>query len=112
MRVNSGFIFHHANAFEVGDTIYLDSIAYASLPQVQPDSNYKEVDFNKLDPGQLWRFTIDLKQETVEKELLESRCCEFPTLHPDKVGRDYRYLFIGAAHNDTGVMLPYKGFSS
>ena len=107
-EVNSGFIFHHANAFEVGEKIYLDSIAYASLPQVQPDTNYKEVDFNKLDPGRLWRFTIDLQAETVGKELLESRCCEFPTLHPDKVGRDYRYLFIGAAHNDTGTNAPLQ----
>ena len=108
-EVNSGFIFHHANAFETEDKIYLDSIAYATLPQVQPNSNYKEVDFNKLDPGQLWRFTIDLQAETVEKKLLESRCCEFPTLNPDKVGRDYRYLFIGAAHNDTGRNAPLQG---
>ena len=108
-EVNSGFIFHHANAFETEDKIYLDSIAYATLPQVQSDSNYKEVDFNKLDPGQLWRFTLDLQAETVEKKLLESRCCEFPTLHPDKVGRDYRYLFIGAAHNDTGRNAPLQG---
>ena len=109
LEVNSGFIFHHANAFEIEDKIYLDSIAYASLPQVQPDTNYKEVDFNKLDPGQLWRFSIDLDRETVNQELLESRCCEFPTLHPDKVGRDYRYLFIGAAHNDTGANAPLQG---
>lgn len=34
--------------------------------------------------------------------MMESRCCEFPTLHPDKVGRSYRYLFIGAAHDATG----------
>ena len=107
-EVSSGFIFHHANAFEVGEKIYLDSIAYVSLPQVQPDSNYTEVDFNKLDPGKLWRFTIDLQAETVGKELLESRCCEFPTLNPDKVGRDYRYLFIGAAHNNTGTNAPLQ----
>ncbi len=107
--IDSGFIFHHANAFEVGDTIYLDSIAYASLPQVQPDTNYKEVDFEKLDPGQLWRFSLNLQTETVEKELLEARCCEFPTLHPDKVGRDYRYLFVGAAHNNSGTNAPLQG---
>ena len=107
-EINSGFIFHHANAFELDNKIYLDSIAYATLPQVQADSNYKEVDFNQLDPGQLWRFKIDLQEETVAKKLLESTCCEFPTLHPDKVGRDYRYLFIGAAHNNTGRNAPLQ----
>jgi len=29
--------------------------------------------------------------------MLESRCCEFPSVHPAKVGRPYRYLYIGAA---------------
>ena len=108
LKVQSGFVFHHANAFEVEEEICIDSIAYESLPQVQPDSNYKEVDFNSLDPGKLWRFSLNLVDETVAKKLIESTCCEFPTLHPDKVGRNYRYLYIGAAHNDTGRNAPLQ----
>jgi all-trans-8'-apo-beta-carotenal 15,15'-oxygenase len=100
--VQSGFVFHHANAFEREGNVIIDSVAYASLPQVQPDSNYKEVDFEALDPGQLWRFTLNLADNTVENKLLESRCCEFPFVNPAKVGREYRYLFLGAAHNPTG----------
>ena len=106
--VESGFVFHHANAFEAEGKVCIDSIAYASLPQVQPDSNYKEVDFDSLDPGQLWRFTLNLQDGTVKRKLIEPRCCEFPTIHPDKVGRDYRYLFIGAAHEDTGRNAPLQ----
>ncbi|NET87343.1 MAG: carotenoid oxygenase family protein [Kamptonema sp. SIO1D9] len=30
------------------------------------------------------------------------RSCEFPALHPEKVGRTYQYLFLGAAHQATG----------
>ncbi len=100
--VQSGFVFHHANAFEREGKVIIDSVAYASLPQVQPDSDYKEVDFEVLDPGQLWRFTLNLADNTVENKLLESRCCEFPFVNPAKVGREYRYLFLGAAHNPTG----------
>jgi all-trans-8'-apo-beta-carotenal 15,15'-oxygenase len=100
--VESGFVFHHANAFEQENKICVDSITYQTLPQVQPNSNYKEVDFDSLDPGQLWRFTIDLDKGTIDRQMLESRCCEFPTHNPNKVGRDYRYLYIGAAHNNTG----------
>jgi all-trans-8'-apo-beta-carotenal 15,15'-oxygenase len=100
--VESGFVFHHANAFEQENKICVDSITYQSLPQVLPDSSYKEVDFDSLDPGQLWRFTIDLDNGTIDRQMLESRCCEFPTHNPSKVGRDYRYLYIGAAHNPTG----------
>lgn len=102
LETQVGFVFHHANAFEVDDNICVDSICYESLPQVNPDISYKEVDFEALDPGQLWRFTLNLQQESVQGKMLESRCCEFPAIHPDKVGRDYRYLFIGAAHNATG----------
>lgn len=97
-----GFVFHHANAFELEGKICIDSICYDSLPQVNPDVSYKEVDFEVLSPGQLWRFTLDPQDGTVRGQMLESRCCEFPTLHPDMVGRTYRYLYIGAAHNATG----------
>ena len=107
--VESGFVFHHANAFERDREICIDSIAYQSLPQVQPNSNYKEVDFASLDPGQLWRFTLNLNDGTVERQmLLESRCCEFPTHNPNKVGREYRYLYIGAIPEDTGLNAPLQ----
>lgn len=99
LEVSAGFVFHHANAFESEGKIYLDSICYQSLPQVDPSSSYQGVDFDSLDPGQLWRFQLDLTTKTVTKEIIESRCCEFPTLHGDRQGRSYRYLYLGAAHD-------------
>ncbi len=102
LEIQAGFVFHHANAFEDGNLIHLDSIAYNSLPQVQPEVSYQEVDFEALDSGQLWRLTLNLSDNSLKTQLLESRCVEFPAIHPDKVGRDYRYLFIGAAHHPTG----------
>jgi all-trans-8'-apo-beta-carotenal 15,15'-oxygenase len=50
----------------------------------------------------LWRFHLNLQEKTVSRELIEPRCCEFPSIHKDKVGRPYRYLFMGAAHESTG----------
>ncbi|WP_017314235.1 carotenoid oxygenase family protein [Mastigocladopsis repens] len=102
LETHSGFVFHHANALEVGDEIVIDSICYESLPEVEPESDFREVDFDALQPGQLWRFDINLKDKTVSRELIESRCCEFPTMHSQKVGRPYRYLYMGAAHAETG----------
>jgi all-trans-8'-apo-beta-carotenal 15,15'-oxygenase len=102
IEADSGFVFHHANAFEGEDCIYLDSVCYDVLSQVQPGKSYRETDFSKTVPGQLWRFTLNLTDKSVKKQLIEQRACEFPTLHPDKVGRDYRYLYIGAIHNETG----------
>ena len=106
--VESGFVFHHANAFERDNEICIDSITYQSLPQVQPDTDYKQVDFERLDPGQLWRFTLNLENGTVERQMLESRCCEFPTHNPARVGREYRYLYIGAIPEDTGKNAPLQ----
>ncbi|MBR8840222.1 MAG: carotenoid oxygenase family protein [Stigonema ocellatum SAG 48.90 = DSM 106950] len=102
LKTHSGFVFHHANAFEEGDEIVVDSICYESLPEVEPQSDFRQVDFEALKPGQLWRFHLNLKDETVRRELLESRCCEFPHVHPSYVGRPYRYLYMGAAHSESG----------
>jgi all-trans-8'-apo-beta-carotenal 15,15'-oxygenase len=64
--------------------------------------DFRAVDFADLDPGQLWRFTIDPVAKTVEKSLKITRCCEFPVVHPAYVGQPYRYVYLGAAHHGTG----------
>ncbi|HEY9657820.1 MAG TPA: carotenoid oxygenase family protein, partial [Allocoleopsis sp.] len=100
--LEAGFVFHHANAFEQDGNLYVDSICYDSLPSVESDEDYRQVNFEALAPGQLWRFCFDLKTQSVQRQLIEPRCCEFPSVHPDRVGRAYRYLYLGAAHNPTG----------
>ena len=102
LETQAGFVFHHANAYEQGEEIIIESICYESLPEVEPNSDFRQVDFESIEPGQIWRFYLNTKDNTVRKELIESRCCEFPTMHPDKVGRNYRYLYIGAADTPTG----------
>ena len=98
----SGFVFHHANAFEQDGGICIDSICYESFPEVEANSDFREVDFDAISPGHLWRFTLNLSEQTVHRRLLEERCCEFPYVHPQHAGRPYRYLFMGAAHQETG----------
>jgi all-trans-8'-apo-beta-carotenal 15,15'-oxygenase len=102
LETQAGFVFHHANAFEQGEKICIDSICYEQLPEVESNSDFREVNFEVLTPGQLWRFNLDLNEKTVSRQLLEERCCEFPYVHPQHMGRPYRYLFMGAAHNPTG----------
>lgn len=102
LETPAGFVFHHANAFEQDGNIYIDSICYDKLPEVESGSDFRQVDFDALSPGQLWRFTLDLNQQTVKRKLLEERCCEFPYVHPNHAGRPYRYLFMGAAHRERG----------
>ncbi|HEY9906641.1 MAG TPA: carotenoid oxygenase family protein, partial [Thermosynechococcaceae cyanobacterium] len=101
-EIEAGFVFHHANAFEQGDEVTIDSICYGSFPAVEPGSDYHQTDFAALPPGQLWRFRLNLRSGTVERELVEPRCCEFPYVHPAKAGRPHRYVYLGAAHAETG----------
>lgn len=102
LEIDAGFVFHHVNAFEEGNNIYLDSISYDSLSQVNFETDYKEIDFDSIDPGRVYRLKIDLDGETVDKKMIESRSCEFPAINPKNFGRNYRYLFIGTTHKDRG----------
>lgn len=95
------FVFHHANAFEQDGKVMVDSVCYRDFPSLD-GGEYAEVDFDHVPEGQLWRFTLDLDSGTSEADKLITRCCEFPVLHPNKVGRSHRYLYIGAAHHGTG----------
>lgn len=102
LETESCFVFHHANAWEEDDKVYVESICYKSFPEVETDADFRDTDFDAIPAGQLWRFELDLKAKTVEHQLVESRTCEFPTLHGDRVGQPYRYLYIGAADAPTG----------
>lgn len=96
------FIFHHANAFEQDGEIFIDSICYESLSQVERNSDFRQINFDALDPGQLWRFQLNLDRKTVKRQIVASRTCEFPAIHPQNVGYPYRYLYLGATHHPRG----------
>lgn len=96
------FVFHHANAFEQDGQLVLDSICYDEFPSIGDAKDYSEVDFDHVPASQLWRFTVDLVSTAVKVDVLTERYCEFPTLHPQQVGRDYQYLYLGIAHAESG----------
>jgi all-trans-8'-apo-beta-carotenal 15,15'-oxygenase len=102
LETKAGFIFHHANAFEADGAIYLDSICYESLPTVEANRDYRQTDFSSLSPGHLWRFKLDLEGKKVDARVILDRCCEFPAINPNRMGLDYRYLYIGVADAPVG----------
>ncbi|NEO87247.1 MAG: Apocarotenoid-15,15'-oxygenase [Spirulina sp. SIO3F2] len=109
LKVKAGFVFHHANAWENADgTLGLESICYDSFPEVEPDADFRETKFDTLPPSQLWRFTIDPQAGTVERQLRDHRAVEFPTLHPQWVGRKHRYCYLAAA-DQVGDNAPLQG---
>ncbi|MEB3232486.1 MAG: carotenoid oxygenase family protein [Leptolyngbyaceae bacterium] len=97
----SGFIFHHVNAFEQDGQIRVDSIRYDQLLTAVEQDHFLQTDFDQVPPGRLTRFSLDLAQQQVEQTLLDCRPCEFPTVHPNYVGRPHRYVYVATTHHPT-----------
>jgi len=96
------FVFHHANAFEQDGEIIVDSICYENFPAIDHHLDFREIEFTTLPPGQLWRYRLNLQSQTVERQLLEKRCCEFPYIHPQQMGQPYDQVYLAAAHQEEG----------
>ena len=96
------FVFHHANAYEADGQVIVDSICYDTFPGLESGIDFRNIDFDGVPPGTLWRFQMNPETATVEKTPLIKRSCEFPTLHPANAGQDYRYVYIGATDASTG----------
>jgi all-trans-8'-apo-beta-carotenal 15,15'-oxygenase len=101
-RAPSGFVWHHANAFEDGETLVIDSIWYDAYFGIDPDSDFRQIDWTKLPPGRLARTQINLQTAKLEWDILKERSCEFPVLHPARVGRAHRFLYMSAADREEG----------
>ena len=90
------FIFHHANAWETDQGIVVDSVVYPSYPLLDARAPHTGIDFANIPTGHLWRFHLDLRTGSVERQRILNRACEFPVLHAAHVGRPYRYVYLGA----------------
>lgn len=101
LTTDACFVFHHANAFEQDGTLIVDSVCYERFPALEADQEFREIDFDTVPSGQLWRFKITPSAKTVQRDCITTHSCEFPTLHPDYASHPYRYLFIGATHSST-----------
>jgi all-trans-8'-apo-beta-carotenal 15,15'-oxygenase len=102
LPVEAGFIFHHVNAFEQDGQIVVDSVSYPTFPQLEPDADFLKVKFDSYPPGQLWRYQIDVAETRITRTKLDTRSCEFPVVHPQLVGRPYRYAYLAATHSNQG----------
>jgi all-trans-8'-apo-beta-carotenal 15,15'-oxygenase len=96
------FVFHHANAFEQGNEIIVDSISYETFPAIDHNLNYEEIDFDSRPPGQLWRFHLNLQNSTSQRHLIHQRANEFPFINPAFIGKPYTCVYLAAAHQPEG----------
>jgi all-trans-8'-apo-beta-carotenal 15,15'-oxygenase len=97
-----GFVFHHLNAWEEGETVVVESIYYADFPSIGPDTDFRQVDFDLIPEGLLERCSINLSTATVQTERMSERCCEFAMVNPRREGLSSRYAWMAVAERESG----------
>jgi all-trans-8'-apo-beta-carotenal 15,15'-oxygenase len=108
LETSACFVFHHVNAYEVNadetglGKLVVDSVCYPQFPALDPDQDFREVDFDQLPAGELWRFQLDLAEPSVSRETLSGRSCEFPAIQPGRMGYPYRYCYIAVTDQPQG----------
>lgn len=92
------FSFHHINAFEAGDNLYLDLTAYPdanSLYDLKLDK-LRGQDLNDLSRagGEFRRYRLSLKGQSVDYEVVSERFIELPRINPTQAtsaGYEFAY---------------------
>ena len=92
------FAFHHVNAFERGNELIMDMVAYddASIVQSYYLNRLKDAN-NELPFGTLRRYRLPLSQKRgrVQEEILSDVCMELPRFDYQRFNMDgsYRYVY-------------------
>ena len=97
-----GFVFHHLNAWEEGESVVVESIYYADFPSIGPDEDFRSIDFELLPEGLLEQCRINLSDSTVATTRLSERCCEFAMVNPEREGLPCRFAWMAVAERETG----------
>ena len=102
LETESFFGFHHGNAWEKDGKIYLESICSNSFPKKkQAELDFTQIDFDDFPNGKMWQFEVDLTHKIVTREQITARGCEFPSVHPNWVGKEHRYLYLNVNRTET-----------
>ena len=90
----SFYQWHFANAFERGDEIVVDFVRYPDFTSEQWLRDIYRGTAQGVTDGQLHRAVVDPGARSVRIEPLSETVCEFPRLHPELEGADYRFTYV------------------
>ncbi|MCA9631153.1 MAG: carotenoid oxygenase family protein, partial [Myxococcales bacterium] len=98
-RTEAFFQWHFAGAFERGEELCLDLIAYADF------SSFSDLERGEIDePGYYERVTLDARRAAVRRERLCEVPCEFPRIDPRFEGREFGQAWVVTARGEqTGL---------
>lgn len=84
------FMFHHVNAFEEGNDLVVDLIAYPDARVVDAAYLFALERGAEVPGGRLTRFRLG---NQVRSEVLCDLSLELPRIHPSRQGKPYRYVY-------------------
>jgi beta,beta-carotene 9',10'-dioxygenase len=95
------FCFHHVNAFERGDELVVDLVAYDDASIIDALYLDERGPRGSIPPAELRRYTIDLERGGVRSEALAEGSVELPRIdYRRRSGRDYRYAYFAGWDGD------------
>lgn len=88
------FVFHHANAYEEGNNVVIDSIHYKSLPAVGREALPEQgIDPNVAFNSKLKRVEIDTESGIVHTRSICDEYLEMPSVSPYSFGQKHRFVY-------------------
>ncbi|MBP7860949.1 carotenoid oxygenase family protein [bacterium] len=103
---DSFFVFHHINASQVENRIVVDLLAYKDASIVQDLYLDKLADKNYSPAIPLaTRFSIDMKNKKIEKEVFSQKGMELPTINYKQCNAAQYKHFYGVGENKSGDFL-------
>ena len=90
-QINPCWVFHIANAYEVGDTIVLTGCRFDRFPNLGANTDH----------AILYRWTINMSDGTVKEESICHAKCEFPRINDRHTGIYAKYAYVALSSGGT-----------
>lgn len=89
------FAFHHANAYEANNSIYLDIVTYPDAAVIMGLADHARENIPKtpIHPH-LERFCLSLHTGEISSTTLLEKAVEFPRIHDAYDGKPYTYVYL------------------
>ncbi len=105
--VPAAWMWHGANAYISGGVLVADVVGYDAPDHfLGSDAVMRKVMLGKAGAaahrGTLRRYTVDLVKQRGRLETISTGHCEFPIVHPSRVGRRHRFVYAAAGEPSKG----------
>jgi carotenoid cleavage dioxygenase-like enzyme len=102
----SCYIFHTVNAYEVGEEIVLIASRMSGTTCLDIPTKFKDTNDDR---PRLYRLRFNLRTGAVREEALDDVASDFPSLNPQRLGRESRYAYTAKMANGQRPAFSFDG---